>query len=270
MVAPLPRAAALVEPLVAHLLAEMPERRAWEREFPRGDPAARRLLLRALMNVRPPAPLDPGFLRDQDALLGAERDARGVVDALALPPAPADPRLAVWRGDIVRLGADAIVNAANDALLGCFAPLHACIDNAIHSAAGLQLRDACAREVAAHGEGWRAPTGGAALTPGFNLPARFVLHTVGPVVADGRPGEAQREALASCYRSCLAAAAAAGLRSVAFCCVSTGVFGYPAEDAARVAVAAVRAALDAGSPVERVVFDVFSARDESLYRPLLA
>ena len=102
------------------------------------------------------------------------------------------------------------------------------------------------------------------------LPARFVLHTVGPVVADGRPGEAQREALASCYRSCLAAAAAAGLRSVAFCCVSTGVFGYPAEDAARVAVAAVRAALDAGSPVERVVFDVFSARDESLYRSLLA
>ncbi|MBQ9344766.1 MAG: protein-ADP-ribose hydrolase [Kiritimatiellae bacterium] len=261
----------LVEPLIAHLLREMPECRAWEASFPRGDAPARRRFLRALANVRPPAPLDPDFLRLQDALLAAERDERGIVDAAALPPFdPAEPRIALWRGDIVRLRADAIVNAANDALLGCFAPLHDCIDNAIHSAAGLQLRQACAEIVAAHGPGWRAPTGGAEVTGGYNLPARLVLHTVGPVVPDGRPTAAQRAQLASCYRSCLAAAAENGARTVAFCCISTGVFGYPAEEAASVAVATVRDALAAGSPMERVVFDVFSPRDEVLYRAALA
>lgn len=263
--------AALVESLVRRLLAEAPERRAWEASFPRGDAAARRRLLRALMNVRPTAPLDPGFLRDQDALLSAERDERGTVDAESLPPFdPAEPRIALWRGDITRLKADAIVNAANDALLGCFAPLHGCIDNAIHSAAGLQLRNACAEIAAARGKGWRAPTGVAFPTPGFNLPAAHVLHVVGPIVPDGRPTAAQRGQLADCYRSCLDEAAALGLRSVAFCCISTGVFGYPAEEAARTAVAAVRRALAAGSPVARVVFDVFTARDEALYRAALA
>ena len=263
--------AALVESLVRRLLAEAPERRAWEASFPRGDAAARRRLLRALMNVRPPAPLDPGFLRDQDALLSAERDERGTVDAESLPPFdPAGPHIALWRGDITRLKADAIVNAANDALLGCFAPLHGCIDNAIHSAAGLQLRNACAEIAAARGKGWRAPTGVAFPTPGFNLPAAHVLHVVGPIVPDGRPSAAQRGQLAGCYRSCLDEAAALGLRSIAFCCISTGVFGYPAEEAARTAVAAVHRALAAGSPVARVVFDVFTARDEALYRAALA
>jgi O-acetyl-ADP-ribose deacetylase (regulator of RNase III) len=263
--------AELVESLLRRLLSEMPERYAWEASFPRGDVAARRQLLRALMNVRPPAPLAPDFLRDQDALLSAERDERGTVDVASLPPFdPANPSIALWRGDITRLAADAIVNAANDALLGCFAPLHGCIDNAIHSAAGLQLRNACAEIAAARGKGWRAPTGVAFATPGFNLPAAHVLHVVGPIVPDGRPTAAQRGQLADCYRSCLAEAAALGLRSVAFCCISTGVFGYPTGEAARTAVATVRQLLAGGSPVARVVFDVFSERDEALYRAALA
>ena len=263
--------AELVESLIRRLLAEAPERRAWEASFPRGDEAARRRLLRALMNVRPPAPLGADFLRDQDALLVAERDERGTVDAESLPPFdPAEPRIALWRGDITRIRAGVIVNAANDALLGCFAPLHGCIDNAIHSAAGLQLRNACAEIADARGPGWRAPTGVAFATPGFNLPAAHVLHVVGPIVPDGRPTAAQRAQLAGCYRSCLAQAAGTGLRSVAFCCISTGVFGYPADEAARTAVATVRRALAESPSVARVVFDVFSDRDEALYSAALA
>ena len=153
-----------------------------------------------------------------------------MVDAAALPVSASDSRLILWQGDITRLSVDAIVNAANSALLGCFVPCHGCIDNAIHSAAGLQLRDACNRLM--EQQGHPEPTGQAKLTAGYNLPARYVLHTVGPIV-QGRVSRHDRELLASCYRSCLELAAEHDLQSVAFCCISTGEFHFPNQEAAK-------------------------------------
>ena len=248
------------------LLAELPQYREAAAQCP-ADEAAQRRLLRALMNVRPPMPLAPDFLAVQDALLSAEREARGVVDGAALPAVPAEPRLALWRGDITRLRADAIVNAANSGLLGCFVPCHGCIDNAIHSAAGLQLREECRRLM--DGQGRPEPNGRAKLTPGYNLPASYVLHTVGPIV-QGRVTGRDRADLAACYRSCLELASAHGLHSVAFCCISTGEFHFPNQEAARIAVRTVRQYLDqTHSSIRRVIFNVFKDIDAGIYRSLL-
>ena len=248
------------------LLAEMPQYREQAEAFP-VDAFSQRRLLRSLMNVRPPMPLAPKFLEVQDALLSAEREEKGVVNGDALPPTAGDPRLVLWQGDITRLRADAIVDADNSALLGCFAPCHGCIDNAIHTFAGVQLRAACAKAMAAQGH--PEPTAQAKVTDGYNLPARRVIHTVGPI-ADGRPTATHRRQLAECYRACLDAAAAAGLSSIAFCCISTGVFGFPQKEAASIAVASVRRWLNEHPDIPMtVVFNVFSETDESLYRPLL-
>lgn len=247
------------------LLAEMPEYRAWAGRFPEEETAQRRLF-RGLINLRPPLPPQPGFLGRQDALLSAEREAKGVVDVLGLPAVPGEPRLCLWRGDITRLGADAIVNAANPALLGCFYPNHGCIDNAIHSAAGIQLRLACRELMEAQGH--PEPTGRAKVTPGFNLPARYVLHTVGPIV-EREVARGDREALAGCYRACLDAAGGAGWESVAFCCISTGEYRFPGREAARIAVDTVRALLPRYPNIKRVIFDVFREEDEALYHELL-
>ena len=168
-----------IQYLIGVLLKEMPVYQTQAKDFPRDEQSQRRLL-RSLMNVRPPLPLDVEFLAVQDELLLAEREEKGVVDAAALPVSASDSRLILWQGDITRLSVDAIVNAANSALLGCFVPCHGCIDNAIHSAAGLQLRDACNRLM--EQQGHPEPTGQAKLTAGYNLPARYVLHTVGPIV----------------------------------------------------------------------------------------
>ena len=175
-----------------------------------------------------------------------------------------DTRLFLWRGDITTLAVDAIVNAANTDLLGCFRPGHTCIDNAIHSVAGPRLREDC-RRIIVH-QGHREPTGAAKLTRGYYLPSRFVLHTVGPIVPDGRPTDEQRAELARCYEECLNVAVDVGLRSIAFCAISTGVFGYPKDEAATVAMATVRVWL-ARHPdaLDHVVFDVFSAADEAAY-----
>ena len=253
-----------IEQLNQMLLAEMPACRPWAAEFQAREGARR--LLRALMNIRPPLPLDPDFLRLQDALLSAEREERGVVDAAALPEAPGHPGIALWQGDITRLRADAVVNAANSTLLGCFHPCHGCIDNAIHSAAGLQLRDACARlmEVQGHPE----PTGTAKLTGGCNLPARHVLHTVGPIIS-GPLTNADRAALASCYTACLSLAAEHGLHSVAFCCISTGEFRFPRGEAAGIAVDTVTRFLSRPTSIRKVIFNVFQDADAALYRALL-
>lgn len=275
--------------LIEHLLTEMPAYREEAEHVPDVE-QAQRDFLRALMNVRPPIPLQAEFLRVQDALLTEEREVRGIVDGAALPTVAeercttmargagmdtADENFVLWQGDITRLAVDAIVNAANSALLGCFVPLHRCIDNAIHSAAGLALRAAC-DEIMREQE-HPEPAGRAKITPGFNLPARYVLHTVGPIIAPvgshvHEPGvfagvthEAQ-QCLASCYRACLDLAAEHGLTSVAFCCISTGEFHYPPQEAAKTAVATCRAWLHATDAPMRIVFNVFKDEDLAIYR----
>lgn len=248
--------------LIRELLAE--DARYAGAAIPDGA-AEQEKLLRALMNVRPPRPIGAEFLKVQDEYLRAERDLRGVVDAEAMPALPSDPRMALWQGDITTLKADAIVNAANSALLGCFYPLHGCIDNIVHTRSGVQLRLLCSEIMAKQGH--EEPAGRAKITPAFNLPSRYILHTVGPIIS-GRVTQRDRELLASCYRSCLELAAANGCRSVAFCCISTGEFHFPNELAAQIAVDAVRDFLDAHDGL-RVIFDVYKDLDLEIYRNLL-
>ena len=248
------------------LLAEMPQFQEQADAVPDDDISQRRLL-RSLMNVRPPLPLSPDFLKVQDALLSAEALEKGIVDADRLPPVSSDPRLGIWQGDITRLRTDAIVDADNSALLGCFVPCHGCIDNAIHSAAGLQLRDECYRLMLAQGH--TEPNGSAKLTGGYNLPARYVLHTVGPIV-QRRVSRKDRSDLAACYHSCLQLAAAHNLQSVAFCCISTGEFHFPNQEAAEIAVRTVKEFLNQQtSSIEKVIFNVFKNTDLKIYRHLL-
>ena len=254
-----------IRQLNAMLLTEMPEDQPQAQKFPQ-DAASQRRLLRSLMNVRPPMPLKREFLAMQDDLLSAERDSKGVVDGTALPAVNSHPRIAVWKGDITRLKVDAIMDADNSALLGCFCPCHGCIDNAIHSAAGLQLRDECSQIMQAQGH--PEPNGRAKLTKGYNLPARYVLHTVGPIV-QGRVTARDREELASCYRSCLELAAEHGLESIAFCCISTGEFHFPNQEAAEIAVRTVTDFLRQDTSIKKVIFNVFKDIDAQIYRRIL-
>jgi len=249
--------------LISFLLEEMPEYQEAATQF-RKDERSQRGLLRSLMNIRPPMPLKPEFLAVQDDLLTAEKLQRGIV-ILDDIPASVEPGIRIWRGDITRLAADAIVNAANPAMLGCFVPCHGCIDNAIHSAAGLQLREECRRLMEAQGH--EEPTGSAKITAGYNLPAPHVLHTVGPIVRGGVTAENRKE-LASCYRSCLQLAAASGLGSVAFCCISTGEYHFPNREAAKIAVAEARRFLGEGSRMQ-VIFNVFRGIDDDIYREIM-
>lgn len=222
-------------------------------------------LLRSLFNVRPPKPVSEAFLQVQDAYLQEETARKGIVDWADL--APVEEGIALWRGDITALRIDGIVNAANSQLLGCFYPCHGCIDNAIHTYAGVQLRLECARIM--ERQGHPEPTARAKVTGAYNLPARRVIHTVGPI-AQGSPTDLHRRELAGCYRACLDAAAAEGLSSIAFCCISTGVFGFPRKEAARIAVDTVRGWLDAHPDAGmRVVFNVFLGEDECIYRRML-
>ena len=221
---------------------------------------------RGLVNTREPWPASAEFLSMQDELLIGMIAEAGVHTVDEADISPLDGRLSLWRGDITTLAADAIVNAANSQMLGCWVPGHHCIDNAIHTFAGVQLRIECARIMAAQGHA--EPTGMAKVTPAYNLPARYIIHTVGPI-ADGQPTDEHRAQLASSYHSCLDAAAAHNLDSLAFCCISTGVFGFPQEEAAGIALATTRAWLDETGSTMRVVFNVFGERDQSIYRSLL-
>ena len=221
---------------------------------------------RALVNTRPPWPTDAGFLAAQDELLQgviAEVGIHGIDEASA---SATNPQLRLWRGDITTLEVDAIVNAANSQMLGCWVPGHHCIDNAIHTYSGVQLRAECARIMDAQGH--EEPTGAAKITDAYNLPAKHVIHTVGPI-ANGHPTDLHRNQLASCYRSCLDLAADHGLRSIAFCCISTGVFGFPQREAAAIAVQTVGDWLSANRSDMTVVFNVFSGKDKSIYAELL-
>lgn len=221
-------------------------------------------LLRSLMNVRPPRPVSHEFLRVQDNYLAEELRGKRVVPVSGL--VPVEPGIYLWQGDITTLQADAIVNAANSALLGCFVPCHGCIDNAIHTAAGVQLRLACHELMETQGQ--EEPVGAAKITPAFNLPCNYVLHTVGPVI-HGTVTPEDRALLASCYRSCLELAEAKGLESLAFCCISTGEFHFPNEPAARIAIDTVREYLREYHSGLEVVFNVFQDADDAIYRRLL-
>lgn len=250
-----------LDKLICYLLREKAEYKT----IPIPDSAAdKRRLLRSLMNVRPPAPVSEDFLKVQDEYLQgvlAEKEVTHIQDLT-----PVQPGLYLWQGDITTLAADAIVNAANSAMLGCFVPCHGCIDNAIHSAAGVQLRLECAR-IMAQQQG-EEPTGRAKITRAYNLPCRYVLHTVGPII-DGRVTRQDRELLASCYRSCLELAAAHGLKSIAFCCISTGEFHFPNELAAEIAIRTVKDYQQQNPNRMEVIFNVFKDCDYEIYKKLL-
>lgn len=221
-------------------------------------------LLRALFNIRMPRPVSDEFLRVQDEYLQREIAEKGVTDVADLTPV--QDGLYLWQGDITTLKCGAVVNAANSQMLGCFVPGHTCIDNAIHTFAGVQLRAACAKLM--ERQGHEEPTGQAKITPAFNLPCRYVIHTVGPIVQGGLT-QLHRQQLASCYRSCLELAAENGVDSIAFCCISTGVFLFPNEEAAKIAVDTVKKfRAEADSPIE-VIFNVYKPVDLYIYRELL-
>ena len=225
---------------------------------------SQRQLLRGLMNVRAPHESDAEFLQVQDEYLQCETAAKGITDASGL--APVQPGLYLWQGDITTLRCDAIVNAANSGMTGCYVPNHRCIDNAIHTFAGVELRLACAKLM--EKQDCPEPTGQAKITPAFNLPCRYVLHTVGPIIG-GRVTRHDRELLASCYRSCLELAAENHLESVAFCCISTGEFHFPNEQAAEIAVRTVKEFLQKQTTVRKVIFNVFKDQDKAIYEKLL-
>lgn len=247
--------------LLRSLLNERPEYR--DTALPSDTPSQRQLL-RGLMNIRMPRRADADFLAVQDEYLQAETAAKGITSVEELTPL--QPGLYLWQGDITTLNCDAIVNAANSGLTGCYIPNHRCIDNAIHTFAGVELRLACAELM--EQQGCPEPTGRAKITPAFNLPCRYVLHTVGPII-QGQVTREDKALLASCYRSCLALAAEYGLSSVAFCCISTGEFHFPNALAAEIAVDTVRAFLQKQTSVKKVIFNVFKDLDKDIYRQLL-
>ena len=228
------------------------------------DTAEQKHLLRALFNVRMPKAASDEFLKIQDEYLREETRLKGVTDISAFTPI--QPDIYLWQGDITTLKCDAIVNAANNQMLGCFCPNHGCIDNAIHTYAGVQLRLDCAELMAKqrHDE----PTGQAKITPAYNLPCRFVIHTVGPIVY-GRLTDKDCELLRSCYRSCLKVADENGLKSIAFCCISTGEFHFPNERAAEIAIDTVKKYKAETQSEIKVIFNVFKDTDYKIYRELL-
>lgn len=226
--------------------------------------ADQKRLLRSLMNVRLPAPVHSEFLKIQDEYLQEEAAARGITRIETL--SPVSEGIYLWQGDITTLNCDAIVNAANSQMLGCFIPCHGCIDNAIHSAAGIQLRLECARIMAQ--QRTEEPTGKAKITKSYNLPCRYVLHTVGPIIR-GTVTSEDCQLLAGCYRSCLELAAAHDLKSIAFCCISTGEFHFPNELAAEIAVQTVRDFQKDSQNHMGVIFNVFKDSDYEIYKRLL-
>ena len=228
------------------------------------DTEAQKHLLRALMNVRPPMPVSKDFTDIQDEYLQQENRQRGIVSLGDL--SQEQPEIYLWQGDITRLSVDAIVNAANSAMLGCFVPCHGCIDNAIHTFAGIELRQECAAIMRKQRQ--EEPVGKAKITKGYHLPATYVLHTVGPIVY-GHVTDTQKQQLAACYRSCLSLAQQYHLTSIAFCCISTGVFHFPNDEAAAIAIHTVKTYLQETNYEMKVIFNVFKDEDERIYQTYL-
>ncbi len=237
-----------------------------------GDTEGKRRLLRSLMNIRMPKPLPDEVKEVQDAYLKERIRENGIVGLDDIPVIR--DGLSIWQGDITRLAADAIVNAANSQMLGCFVPMHTCIDNCIHTFSGVQLREECERQMeelrGKFGSDYEQPTAVPMLTDAYNLPCRKVIHVVGPIVQFMLTKDLEKD-LADCYRNVLDMCASNGLKSVAFCCISTGVFRFPNRRAAEIAVSTVNE-WTASHPdkVERVIFNVFKEEDRAIYEGLLA
>lgn len=247
--------------LIQSLLDERP---SCQKQIIPADSERQKILLRGLMNVRRAYPIGADFLQTQDAYLQDETAAKGITDIADLTPI--QPGLYLWQGDITTLKCDAIVNAANSGMTGCYIPNHRCIDNAIHTYAGVELRLAC--EELMEQQGHPEPTGQAKITPAFNLPCRYVLHTVGPIVNE-RVTKEDENLLVSCYRSCLELAAENKLESVVFCCISTGEFHFPNDLAAEIAVRTVKDFFKKQTSVKKVIFNVFKDLDKAIYEKLL-
>ena len=247
--------------LIRELLAERTEYK--DIEIPKNSDE-QKLLLRALMNVRLPKEISNEFLAVQDKYLSAEISEKGITDVSELEPI--QNGLYIWQGDITTLKCDAIVNAANSGMTGCYVPNHKCIDNCIHTYSGIQLRNACAEIM--RKQGHSEPTGTAKITPAFNLPSRYIIHTVGPIIS-GCVTKNDCELLESCYNSCLELAADKGLESIAFCCISTGEFHFPNDKAAEIAVNTVKSFMNKETSVKKVIFNVFKDMDKEIYTKLL-
>ena len=247
--------------LLAALLKEQPQYSKIEIPC---DEQEQKTLLRSLFNIRMPKPVMEEFLTVQDAYLQEETRQKGITALSDLEPV--QKGIYLWRGDITPLQCDGIVNAANRQLLGCFCPNHGCIDNAIHTSAGVELRLACAELMKQQGH--EEETGKAKITPAYNLPSRFVLHTVGPII-QGWLTRKDKELLASCYRSCLELAEKNRLRNIAFCCISTGEFRFPNNKAAEIAIQTVKEYKKQTQSEIEVIFNVYKELDYNIYRELL-
>ncbi|MBR0097047.1 MAG: protein-ADP-ribose hydrolase [Synergistaceae bacterium] len=247
--------------LIENLLAETGEP---DYKIP-SEPEAQWRLLRALFNMRMPLQASKEFLKVQDEFLSEMTRAKGIIDVNNLEPCKLNNQIFLWQGDITRLNADAVVNAANSKLLGCFQPNHNCIDNILHTMAGVQMRLDCYNlmQEQKHDE----PEGQAKITSAYNLPAKFVIHTVGPYVL-GELTQEHKNLLASCYNSCLDLAAQNNLKSIAFCCISTGVFNFPNESAAQIAVNTVIKYLEHNKDL-KIIFNVFKDLDLEIYNKIL-
>lgn len=261
-----------------YLLHEFKEDSGRYRDLETGeDYGEKRMLLRSLMNIRMPGKMNENVVKVQDEFLTEEAREKGIVELADIPTAaeqygsshPYADKISVWQGDITRLRAGAIVNAANSQMLGCFVPCHKCIDNAIHSAAGIELREACShymkRRRMQYGARYEEPTGRAVLTKGYNLPADYVIHTVGPIVG-GSLNQKLKDDLKSCYLNVLKCCVEHKIRSVAFCCISTGEFHFPNDEAAKIAADTVTGFLKEHDPdFDRIIFNVFKDVDRELY-----
>lgn len=240
----------------------------------------RRDLMRSLMNIRMPKSISDEFLKIQDSFLQEENKEKGIVELKSIPTirekfnskSEFADKISVWQGDITRLSVDAIVNAANSGMLGCFVPCHKCIDNAIHSSAGIELREECneyMKKMRKDDKYYEEPTGKAVITSSYNLPCRNVIHTVGPIV-DNVLTESLKNDLIACYESCLDIALKNNVRSIAFCCISTGEFHFPNDEAAIIAVDTVKQFLkDNNEKFDRIIFNVFKDLDREIYSKIL-
>ena len=247
--------------LIITLIAEQPRYRGIE--IPE-NADEQKMLLRSLMNVRMPGKINEDFLAIQDEYLQEATKEKGITDIAELEPV--EDAIFLWQGDITTLRCDAIVNAANSGMTGCYVPCHGCIDNVIHTYAGIQLRNVCAQIM--EQQGYEEPTGQAKITPAFNLPCKYILHTVGPIIMD-KLTEKDKELLSSCYRSCLSLADQHGLKSIAFCCISTGEFRFPNRRAAEIAVQTVHDHHRETKSKINVIFNVWKDIDYEIYGQLL-